>query len=86
MWWWHNDWGWGVWFAMTVGMLLFWGAVIWLVVFLARTANEPPATRDPERILAERFAAGAISSDEYQERLAVLRGSGSDHPPKVSAP
>jgi hypothetical protein len=32
--------------------------------------------RDPERILAERFAAGEIDEDEYQWRLEILHAAG----------
>jgi hypothetical protein len=37
-----------------------------------------PERRDPEQILAERFAAGEIDGDEYQRRLQVLRTSRHD--------
>lgn len=33
-----------------------------------------PAARPAEDILAERFARGEISAEEYQQSLAVLRG------------
>ena len=74
MWWWHGDWGWGAWLAMTVGMLAFWGLLIWGVVTLARggIAQREPRT-DPEDILAARFAAGEIDEDEYHRRLDTLR-------------
>ena len=76
MWWWHGDWGWGAWLAMTAGMLVFWGLVIWGVVTLVRsgTASREPAAR-PEEILAARFASGEIDEDEYEHRLATLRAA-----------
>ena len=74
---WHAEWGWGAWLAMTGGMLVFWGLVIWGVVSLVRGATSSgssgaPAAR-PEETLAARFAAGEIDDDEYQRRLETLR-------------
>ena len=69
---WNGDWNWGVWLVMVAVMVAFWAAIIWVVVYAIRSSNESP-TRDPERILAERFAAGEISGDEYHERLEILR-------------
>jgi putative membrane protein len=40
-----------------------------------RSPRRRPAT-SPEEILAERYARGEISTEEYHERLAVLRESG----------
>ena len=79
--------GWGY-ALMTVSMILFWGAVIFGIVLLVRyfgRSGQPPAARpprsaeppqSPERLLAERFARGEIGEEEYQQRLAVLRGPG----------
>ena len=74
--------GWGY-ALMTIGLVLFWGAVIFGIVALVRYAGrgapqsvgsvQPPA---PERLLAERFARGEIDEEEYQRRLAVLRAAG----------
>jgi len=75
-----GDWGWAAWLSMGFMMLLFWGAVIGVVVVLARgsfprtAAPEAPA---PEQLLAERFARGEIDADEYHARLTALR-SGRD--------
>ncbi|MFC4590349.1 SHOCT domain-containing protein [Sphaerisporangium corydalis] len=38
-----------------------------------RSASVPP-TAAAEKILAERYARGELSDDEYYERLSVLRG------------
>jgi putative membrane protein len=74
--------GWGY-ALMTVGMVLFWGAVIFGIVALVRyvgrggpPAGEPAPPATPERLLAERFARGEIDEDEYQRRLATLRAVG----------
>ncbi len=73
--------GWGY-ALMTIGLVLFWGAVIFgivtLVRYLARpgqhTATSPRPT--PEQLLAERFARGDISEEEFQQRLATLHAAG----------
>ncbi len=76
--------GWGY-ALMAVSMILFWGAVIYGIVTLVRYTRrdgpqrrepaEPPAP-EPERLLAERFARGEISEDEYHQRLTTLRAAG----------
>ncbi len=71
--------GWG-WALAGVGMVVFWGLVITGVVLLVRyvgqaghQSDQPPSTRAPEQVLAERFARGEIDETEYQDRLAALR-------------
>ena len=78
MWW--ND-GWAGWFAMATMMVVFWGAIIAVVVLLMRGKGAgqgvpPPAPRGPSamEILDERFARGEIDREEYDERRAALRG------------
>ncbi|MBN9096656.1 MULTISPECIES: SHOCT domain-containing protein [unclassified Pseudonocardia] len=70
--------GW-VYVLMTVGMVLFWGAVIIGVIALVRhttrpeihaPSHTPPPT--PQQLLAERFARGEIDEHEYRSRLDVL--------------
>ena len=75
-------WGWGM--GMMVMMLVFWGGLIAVVVFLARGFGTRPTQgehqrREPDRrepdareILAERFARGEISEDEFEQRRRVL--------------
>ncbi|MFF8378447.1 SHOCT domain-containing protein [Streptomyces sp. NPDC015661] len=73
--------GWG-WFAMSAGMVLFWGLLITITVMLFRTVGRPaerppeyrPAT-SAEQILSERLARGEIDEEEYRRRLAALRGT-----------
>jgi putative membrane protein len=74
--------GWGGWFAMVVMMVVFWGAIAWVVVTLIRrngsnassVAPRGPATSDARQILDERFARGEIDEAEYQRRRDVLGG------------
>jgi putative membrane protein len=74
--------GWGY-AVVTIGMAVFWGAVIYGIVALIRHANrdiapsgEPALPPAPERLLAERFARGEIDGEEYERRLAGLRAAG----------
>ena len=71
--------GWG-WALAGVGMVAFWGLVITGIVLLVRSvgqsrqrSDQPPPTRTPEQVLADRFARGEIDETEYQNRLATLR-------------
>ena len=76
-----NDWGighmWGGGYGMFGGvmMILFWGAVIALIVVAVRQFGNGPSKpdQDPAQILKERFARGEIEEDEYRKRLAALK-------------
>ena len=73
---WHmDDWTWTGWLTMTLVMVAFAGLLAWAVVVAVRSARPSPPVRDPERILAERFAAGEMDDDEYRRRLDTLRGA-----------
>lgn len=76
--------GWGY-ALMTIGTVLFWGAVIFGIVALFRYGRrdapqrrEPagPPLPEPERLLSERFVRGEIDEDEYHQRLTSLRAAG----------
>lgn len=77
-WYGHNLSGWG-WFAMSVGMIVFWGVIIIAVVAAVRALGRsqdyprPPAWPSPEQVLAERFARGEIDEEDYRQRLNTLR-------------
>ncbi|MBI2767615.1 MAG: SHOCT domain-containing protein [Chloroflexi bacterium] len=65
-----NGWGWGAWFFMTLAMIAFWGAVIFLVVWFVRGGSRPAAMPPTSRgtaldIAAERYARGEISEEEF---------------------
>ncbi|HEX6662034.1 MAG TPA: SHOCT domain-containing protein [Gaiellaceae bacterium] len=78
----HGDFGWGWMALMMVFMVLFWGAVIFGIVWLVRgstqgrwTPGEPPVSKESALdILERRFAEGAISEEDYRARRAVLLG------------
>lgn len=72
--WWHGP---DVWWP---AFPLLWLAVIAIAVAVAfllirRTVNTP-SSHAAEAILAERYATGDITGDEYRERLAFLRAHG----------
>jgi putative membrane protein len=60
---------------MGVGGLLFWALVVVGVVVLLRhlaRGGSPAPRRAVEDILAERFARGELTEQEYRDRLDVL--------------
>ncbi|MGI8875161.1 MAG: SHOCT domain-containing protein [Egibacteraceae bacterium] len=65
-------WGWnGVWMALS--MLLFWGGLIAVGVWLARGGiRRPDPARRARDVLAQRYARGDLDTNEYQERLDKL--------------
>jgi uncharacterized membrane protein len=69
--------GGGTWFwpVAVVLHVAFWALVIWLIVRVTRPWIRSRQPNGPERILAERFAEGAIGEDDYRQRLEVIRGS-----------
>ena len=77
-----SSWTAGMWVVMTLMMVIFWGGLVALVVWLVRslpardrvaTAPPPPARADD--LLAERFARGEIDEDEFARRRKVLHSS-----------
>lgn len=78
-------WGWGWWILTTVGMIAFWGLVIYAIVWLIRggrpqdawrPTSERPDPDAPQEILRRRLARGEISLEEYERLRAAL-----DEPP-----
>jgi putative membrane protein len=70
--------GWGGWIVMVAMMVVFWGAIAWVIVTLVRqgdSRSQPGSSgAEPIRILDERFARGEIDEVEYQRRRELLRG------------
>jgi putative membrane protein len=92
----HGDVGWGWMIGMMILMVLFWGAIIFGVIWLIRGAVDgrptdrkewPPAERkeSPTEILERRFAEGAISAEDYRARREVL-GNGTAEPSVPTTP
>ncbi|HZD16835.1 MAG TPA: SHOCT domain-containing protein [Actinomycetota bacterium] len=67
-----SDGGWGF-----LWMILSWGLIVAIVVFVVRAFSSGSSDRrsraaEPRAILDERFARGEMSEDEYRERRRVL--------------
>ncbi|MGH2753509.1 MAG: SHOCT domain-containing protein [Actinomycetota bacterium] len=68
----HGDWGPGPWWPIfPLLWVLLLGAVIFAVVRSKRRGWHQGHTA--EAVLAERYARGEITVEEYRERLAVLK-------------
>jgi putative membrane protein len=76
--WRHMDgWGWGIGGLLValVLLLLVAGAVVALVLLLTRSGRGSGPSAGPgtaQQILAERYARGEISTEEYRDRLREL--------------
>jgi putative membrane protein len=70
----HGDVGAGWWIVMMLGMVVFWGAIILLIVWLVRGGFESrrPEAPSAKDILERRFAEGALTVDDYRARREVL--------------
>lgn len=66
--------GWSiVW--MSLMMLVFWGGLAAIVVFLVRSGRDRDETKvgeDATDVLRRRYAAGEISREEFDEKRRVL--------------
>jgi len=85
MWWDHGGWGAGEWVAMSLMMVVFWGALVALVVWLVRSSRDESdrttggqtTTPNADELLAERFARGEIDAEEFTRNRQLLHtGSG----------
>ena len=70
--------GWG-WIGGGLMMLFFWGGLVALGVFLVRGASggqphaeEPRNGPTAQEILAQRFARGEMSEEEFEQRKRAL--------------
>jgi putative membrane protein len=80
-----NHMGGGSWVFMGLGMIIFWGLVIFGVVWLVRTLTDHRAAGvnhggqpSPLEVLDHKLAEGAISVEEYHERRRILSGEAKD--------
>lgn len=75
---WYGNAGWGGWLAMTLMMLLFWVPVIGVIAWMFRSSATPSrggrSAATPEQVLRDRLASGDLGIEDYQARLAALRG------------
>jgi putative membrane protein len=58
-----------------LGMVLFWGLIILLVVWVVRAFSgaSPAEHKRARQILDERYANGEIDRQEYEQKKQVLR-------------
>jgi putative membrane protein len=85
----HGDVGWGWMIGMMILMVLFWGAIIFGVVWLIRGAlggRSGERRESPTEVLERRFAEGAISVEDYQARRKVLVNGSAQDEEALSAP
>jgi putative membrane protein len=71
MWGYDHDVSAWMWWLMAAGMLLFWVLVTVLVAALVRSGTTRSRTADD--VLAERFARGEITEEEFRRRQELLR-------------
>ncbi|HEX8975523.1 MAG TPA: hypothetical protein VF781_03330 [Solirubrobacteraceae bacterium] len=89
-------WGWGWWLFMSLGMIAFWGLIIYAGVWLARgrptdqhrqALPEPQAPPEPpEQILKRRLAQGEISLEEYDRLHSAVLEQGGHRPGAAEEP
>jgi putative membrane protein len=77
--------GWPFWEValMWVGMIAFWGFLIWAVYALitsARKTDSGHRSQDPRQILDQRLARGEIDTEEYQRLQGLIAPSGHQAP------
>jgi putative membrane protein len=67
--------GWGWWLVMSIGIVAFWGLVIYAIILLIRSPSHEGAEQSgesPEQVLKRRLAQGELSIDEYRQLQATL--------------
>jgi putative membrane protein len=79
MWDWWSNWGWwgGMGIMMIIGMafmVLFWGGIIWLIIWGVRRMAEPRAygqatggRPSPLDIARERYARGEVTKEQFEQ-------------------
>jgi putative membrane protein len=77
MWDWSGGMHWWGWLLGAVGMVAFWGLLIWAVwYFVTGVSRRPEQGQGPgeaNRILDERLARGEISPEEYRHLRELIR-------------
>ncbi len=72
MWPYYGDPAAGLW--MVAMMLLFWGGLVALAVWLVRSFVRPRRDDDAMSTLRRRLAAGEITQDEFEKTKHILQG------------
>ncbi|HEX6969567.1 MAG TPA: SHOCT domain-containing protein [Micromonosporaceae bacterium] len=69
----YGGWMWPMWGLMMVFWLAVIALLVWLAVRYTRTHSNGDDKESARRILAERYARGELDTDEYHHRLDNLR-------------
>jgi putative membrane protein len=88
MFWYGGHWAWWQGGLMWLGMIVFWGLLIWAAYALITNLTRKPGRDsgdDPARILDQRLARGEIGAEEYQ-RLRDLITSRDHRPAGTGSP
>lgn len=72
MYWGYHD-GWS-WLLMGAMMVLFWGGLAALIVFVVRAITGPRGDDQALDALRRRLASGEISQEEFEKTRKVLQG------------
>jgi putative membrane protein len=76
-----SGWAWWQVFMMWIGMIAFWGVIIWaFVISTARHPGDDRHDRSARQILDERLARGELDTEEYR-RLNDALGTFSERTP-----
>ena len=77
MWYWGGGVHWWGWLLMSLGMVAFWGLIIWAVwYFVTSLTRHPEQGHRPgeaKHILDERLARGEIDAEEYGRLRELMR-------------
>ena len=80
MWYWGSGVHWWMWLLGFVGIVAFWGLIVWAIWSVVTGGNAQPEQDQrrgaAERILDERFARREIDADEYRRLRDVIRTGG----------
>ncbi len=79
MWYWGGGVHWWGWLLGFLGMVVFWGLIVWGIWYLVTGVTRPRHEQavgpsDPKHILDGRLARGEIDADEYRRLLGLMRG------------
>lgn len=80
MWYWGGGVHWWAWMLGFLGMVAFWGLVIWGLWYLVSGAPRSAARHQPtpppaKQVLDERLARGEIGEDEYRRLRDLITGA-----------
>ncbi|MDA8268578.1 MAG: SHOCT domain-containing protein [Actinomycetota bacterium] len=78
MWYWGGGVHWWGWLLGALGMVAFWGLVVWAIWYLVTALARPQHGQragDAKMILDERLARGEIDVAEYQRLRDLLAGN-----------